>query len=102
MQGIDSVRALSLIQEHGTLEEVLASLDLDKACMPDPYPYEDARRLFTSTPAHRVARCSKALHVGRERQLGEAANGHCGKLLRCASLSTGTYWCATSSLCGDM
>lgn len=44
--GIGPVRALTLIQKHGSLEKVLDSLDKDKYQIPDPYPFEEARRLF--------------------------------------------------------
>ncbi|GAB4813462.1 hypothetical protein N2152v2_000508 [Parachlorella kessleri] len=44
--GIGPVRALSLIQKHGSLEKVLESLDPAKYQIPDPYPYEEARQLF--------------------------------------------------------
>lgn len=50
--GIGGVRALTLIQKHGTLEKVLASLDPGKYDVPDPFPYEEARRMFKGAPAH--------------------------------------------------
>ena len=55
MPGIGGVRALTLIQKHGTLEKVLASLDPGKYDVPDPFPYEDARRMFKGAPAHCLA-----------------------------------------------
>ena len=39
-------QAYSLIQKHGSMEEILANLDKAKYPVPDPYPYEEARRLF--------------------------------------------------------
>ena len=45
------MRALTLIQKHGTLEKVLASLDPGKYDVPDPFPYEDARRMFKGARA---------------------------------------------------
>lgn len=44
--GIGPVRALQLIQKHGTIEKVLEALDPEKYKIPDPFPYEEARRLF--------------------------------------------------------
>lgn len=44
--GIGPVRALQLIQKHGSIEAVLAHLDKDKFKIPDPFPYEEARQLF--------------------------------------------------------
>ena len=35
-----------MIQKHGTIEKVLASLDPEKYKIPDPFPYVEARRLF--------------------------------------------------------
>ena len=55
MPGIGGVRALTLIQKHGTLEKVLASLDPGKYDVPDPFPYEDARRMFKGALALRTA-----------------------------------------------
>ena len=55
MLGIGGVRALTLIQKHGTLEKVLASLEPGKYDVPDPFPYEEARRMFKGAPAHRFA-----------------------------------------------
>ena len=39
-------QAYNLVQKHGSLEGVIANLDKDKYPIPDPYPYEEARRLF--------------------------------------------------------
>lgn len=46
IRGIASKSALSLIKKHGNIEGVLASLDKDKHPVPDPFPFEEARRLF--------------------------------------------------------
>lgn len=40
------VRALSLIKKHGSIEGVLAALDSKKYQIPEPFPYQEARRLF--------------------------------------------------------
>jgi len=46
IRGIGPTRALSLVQKHGSIEAVLASLDKDKYPIPEPFPFEEARRLF--------------------------------------------------------
>jgi len=46
IRGIGPGKAYQLVQKHGTMEEVLASLDTAKYPVPDPYPYQEARRLF--------------------------------------------------------
>ena len=48
--GIGGVRALTLMQKHGTLEKVLASLDSSKYDIPDPFPIDEARRMFKGAP----------------------------------------------------
>ncbi len=45
--------ALNLVQKHGSMEKVLQSLDREKYPIPEPFPYEEARRLFKGT--HRFA-----------------------------------------------
>ena len=47
IRGIGPTRALSLVQKHGSIEAVLASLDKDKYPIPEPFPFEEARRLFS-------------------------------------------------------
>ena len=44
--GIGGVTALKLIQKHETLERVLESMRESKYQIPDPFPFEEARRLF--------------------------------------------------------
>ena len=44
--GVGATRALQLVQKHKTLEAILASMDASKYDIPDPYPFEEARRLF--------------------------------------------------------
>lgn len=44
--GIGPVRALELVRQQGGMEGVLAKLDRTKYPLPEPYPYEEARRLF--------------------------------------------------------
>lgn len=38
--------ALKLIQKHKRLEDVLTSMEGGRYEIPDPFPYEEARRLF--------------------------------------------------------
>ncbi|KAK9804920.1 hypothetical protein WJX72_012073 [[Myrmecia] bisecta] len=47
IRGIGPTRALQMIQKHGGLEDVLAALDKTKYDIPDPFPYQQARQLFT-------------------------------------------------------
>ena len=44
--GIGPVRALSLIKKYKSIEKILENLDLEKYKIPEPFPYEEARRLF--------------------------------------------------------
>jgi flap endonuclease-1 len=44
--GIGPVRALQLIEKHGSLDKVLDSLDKEKYKIPEPFPYKEARQLF--------------------------------------------------------
>ena len=44
--GIGPVRALNLIQKHKSIEKILENIDKDKHKIPDPFPYQEARRLF--------------------------------------------------------
>ena len=44
--GVGAVRALQLITKHGCIEKVLEALDPAKYQIPDPFPYQEARRLF--------------------------------------------------------
>ena len=46
ISGIGAIRALNLIQKHGSMEKILESLDSSKYTIPNPFPYEEARRLF--------------------------------------------------------
>jgi 5'-3' exonuclease len=47
--GIGGVTALKLIQKHKRLEGVLASMEGGRYEIPDPFPFEEARRLFKGT-----------------------------------------------------
>lgn len=44
--GIGPVRALNLMQKHKSIEKVLENLDPEKHKLPDPFPYQEARKLF--------------------------------------------------------
>ena len=46
IRGIGPGKAHSLVLKHGSLEGVVASLDPAKYPLPDPFPFEEARRLF--------------------------------------------------------
>lgn len=45
--GIGGVTALKLIQKHKRLEDVLTSMEGGRYEIPDPFPYEEARQLFS-------------------------------------------------------
>lgn len=67
--GIGAVRALALIRKHGNIEGVLAALDPAKYQIPDPFPYQEARRLFKGAwlavgLAVRLAGCSAGWPAG--------------------------------------
>lgn len=50
--GIGGVTAHKLIQRHGDLEHVLAAIrEEGKKEIPEPFPFEEARRLFKGEPA---------------------------------------------------
>ena len=44
--GIGGVRAMQLIQKHGSLEAVMSQLDTARYGIPDPFPFSEARVLF--------------------------------------------------------
>ena len=44
--GIGGVTALKLVQKHECLEKVLESMKESKYQIPDPFPFDEARRLF--------------------------------------------------------
>ncbi|KAJ7181810.1 hypothetical protein O6H91_Y540900 [Diphasiastrum complanatum] len=44
--GIGAQTALKLIRQHGSLEVILENLNKDRYHIPDPWPYQEARRLF--------------------------------------------------------
>jgi len=46
IKGIGALTALKQIQKNGSLEAVLESLDTTKYPIPEPFPYEEAKRLF--------------------------------------------------------
>lgn len=46
IRGIGPVKALSLIQKHGSIEAVLETLDKEKYPLPEPYPYKESRAFF--------------------------------------------------------
>eukprot|EP00316_Scyphosphaera_apsteinii_P016139 CAMPEP_0119312008 /NCGR_PEP_ID=MMETSP1333-20130426/24713_1 /TAXON_ID=418940 /ORGANISM="Scyphosphaera apsteinii, Strain RCC1455" /LENGTH=386 /DNA_ID=CAMNT_0007316543 /DNA_START=33 /DNA_END=1193 /DNA_ORIENTATION=- len=46
IKGIGHITALKLIREHDNLEGVLAHLEKKKTPLPEPFPFDEARRLF--------------------------------------------------------
>eukprot|EP00197_Chlamydomonas_leiostraca_P009294 CAMPEP_0202882264 /NCGR_PEP_ID=MMETSP1391-20130828/37732_1 /ASSEMBLY_ACC=CAM_ASM_000867 /TAXON_ID=1034604 /ORGANISM="Chlamydomonas leiostraca, Strain SAG 11-49" /LENGTH=358 /DNA_ID=CAMNT_0049565087 /DNA_START=98 /DNA_END=1170 /DNA_ORIENTATION=- len=48
IRGIGPVRALKLIQEHGSIEALLGALDPAKYQPPDGWPYKEARDFFAA------------------------------------------------------
>lgn len=57
IRGIGGQTALKLIRQHGSLESVLENLNKDRYQVPDPWPYQEARRLFKEplvTPVEEV------------------------------------------------
>ncbi|KAJ7558126.1 hypothetical protein O6H91_04G025300 [Diphasiastrum complanatum] len=46
IRGIGAQTALKLIRQHGSLEVILENLNKDRYHIPDPWPYQEARRLF--------------------------------------------------------
>ncbi len=65
--GLGGEQALALIREHGTLVKVLASLDASGGKVQNPFPYEEARRIFKGTQAHRCAMQGRRLCWGERR-----------------------------------
>ena len=46
IRGVGPKSALNLIRAHGTIEKVLEGLDRAKYPVPEPFPFEQARKLF--------------------------------------------------------
>lgn len=46
IRNVAGKRALSFVQSHGTIENILRTLDRDKYVVPDDFPYERAREEF--------------------------------------------------------
>ena len=55
IKGIGPIKALKLIQDHGTIEGVLKVLDTAKYPLPEPFPFEEARALFVNPDVMDVA-----------------------------------------------
>ena len=53
-------RALELILKHGSLEKVMQNIDAAKYGIPEPFPYQEARRLFQGACA-----CLPIMAAGR-------------------------------------
>ena len=52
--------ALKLIQKHECLEKVLESMKESKYQIPDPFPFDEARRLFKGASLWGVPCCRHA------------------------------------------
>ncbi|KAE8665607.1 Flap endonuclease 1 [Hibiscus syriacus] len=46
IRGIGGQTALKLIRQHGSIEQILQSINRERYSIPDDWPYEEARRLF--------------------------------------------------------
>ena len=57
--GIGGVTALKLIQRHECLEKVLESMKESKYQIPDPFPFDEARRLFKGASLQGFPCCSR-------------------------------------------
>lgn len=55
IRGIGPHRAYNMIKSHGSLEEVIKSLDKDKFQIPEDWPFEEARSLFFQPDAADVS-----------------------------------------------
>ena len=54
IRGVGPKSALNLIRAHGSIEKVLEGLDRAKHPVPEPFPFEQARKLFKGTGEKRV------------------------------------------------
>lgn len=57
IKGIGKKRAFELIKKHGSLEKVIKNLDKEKYKLPENFPYESVRELFTNaevTPGEEI------------------------------------------------
>ena len=48
IRGIGPMRAVSLIQQHGSIEAIIDNIDKDKYSIPEDWPYQHVRQLFES------------------------------------------------------
>ena len=48
IKGVGRVRAVNLIKQHGSIDDILQVLDPVKNTLPDPFPYLEIRELFKS------------------------------------------------------
>ncbi|XVE63188.1 hypothetical protein DITRI_Ditri06bG0180200 [Diplodiscus trichospermus] len=47
IRGIGGQTALKLIRQHGSIENILQNINKERYSIPDDWPYQEARRLFT-------------------------------------------------------
>ncbi|KAJ3416826.1 Elongation of fatty acids protein 2 [Chytridiales sp. JEL 0842] len=52
IRGIGPTRAVTLIREHGSIENILKNLDKEKYPVPEDWPYQQARELFKNPDVH--------------------------------------------------
>jgi 5'-3' exonuclease len=52
IKGIGPMRAVSLIRDHGCIENILKTLDSKKYPVPEDWPYKEARELFKNPEVH--------------------------------------------------
>ena len=55
--GVGEKKALQLVQKFGEMKDVMASLEGGKYVVPEPFPYEEARKLFKGEA------CAEAPHA---------------------------------------
>ena len=76
------MRALALLRKHGSIEGVLAALDPAKYALPDPFPYEEARRLFKGAGAWGCGGCGGGCRCVCGGGAGGWGAGGCGWLCK--------------------
>jgi flap endonuclease-1 len=69
IKGVGPKRAWELIQEHRSIEKIIAHLDLTKHPLPEPFPYQDARELFLQPSVVDVASVSLEWTEPQEEEL---------------------------------
>jgi flap endonuclease-1 len=52
IKGIGPKRAVDLVKEHGSIEEILKNIDATKYSVPEDWDYQGARKLFVLPDVH--------------------------------------------------